>query len=255
MSIKNGGIIGPPNVPSQLTAGGIWSLSNQYAAERNNRWPRPLVSGISLLLEPRNPASYPGSGNTLFDLSGNAINATGGSALSGGFISDTQPYTTASTSILNTDTHSIFFMIQISGSNGAWSKIFGYEAGGSDRSPGIWRWPSSRRIHWRYDPNNSSADFSTNSIVDDGGTEFAPNTWYYVGTTKNGATAISYVNGVAIGSRSVSNPKTAGNAQIKLYPGYNQGTSRMGSVHIYNRTLSADEVLVNFNATRTLYGI
>lgn len=253
--MRNGGLIGPVNVSSAVSATGVWSASDQYFASVNNTWPRELAAGISLWLEPRATASYPGTGTTIFDLSGNGLNATGSAQLLGKFISDTQPYTTASTSILNTDTHSIFFMLQLNGTNGAWSKIFGYEAGGSDRSPGVWRWPSSRRLHWRYDPNNSSADFSTNSIVDDGGTEFSPGVWYYVGTTKSRGTATSYVNGVSIGSRSVSDPKTAGNAQIKLYPGYNQGTSMMGSVHIYNRALSANEVLANFNATRTLYGI
>lgn len=216
----------------------------------------PLVtSGLLLHLDAGNPSSYPGTGTTWFDLSGNGLNATGTSAITQASLLDTQPYQTASTSALNTDTHTVMMVIQINASNGSWSKILGYEPSGTDRSPGVWRWPSTRRIHWRYDPNNTGADFSTNAVGNDLGTEFVPNVWYYVGVTKNGATATSYVNGVALGTQTVSNPKTAGNAAIRLYPEYNQGTSRMAIVHVYNRVLSASEIMQNFNGLRHRFGI
>lgn len=206
------------------------------------------TSGLTLHFNARNILSYSGSGTTLVDLSGSSLNATGPSALNGQFIAQNQNYNTASTSILNTDVHTILFSIQINGITGTWDKIFGYEPSGTDRSPGIWRWPSTRRIHWRYDPGNSSADFSTNAIGDDLGTEFFPNVWYYVGVTKNGATATSYVNGTSLGSRTVSNPKTAGNAQIRIFPGYTGSTSMIRHVHIYNRALSQSEIAANYQS-------
>lgn len=254
--MQNGGIVGFRNIPSAAKASGMWSLQDSYTAVSSGSWPSEINrTGLGLWLDARIPASYPGTGTTWFDISGNGLNATGSSALVGGSLSDRHPYTTATTSLLNTDTHSIFFMIQINGVNASFSKLFGYEAGGSDRSPGIWRHPSTRRLHWRYDPSNTSSDFSLNSIADNAGLEFYPYVWYYLGVVKNGATATRYVNGRAVGSSSVSATKTAGTAQIKLYPGYNDGSSRMGAVHIYNRSLSAAEVLSNFNATRGLYGI
>lgn len=206
------------------------------------------TSGLTLHLNARNISSYSGSGTTLVDLSASSLNATGPSALNGQFIAQNQNYNTASTSILNTDVHTILFSIQINGTTGTWDKIFEYAPSGTDRSPGVWRWPSTRRIHWRYDPNNTGADFSTNAIGNDAGTEFVPNTWYYVGVTKNGSTATSYVNGVSLGTQTVSNPKTSGNATIRLFPGYTGSTSMIRHVHIYNRALSQPEISANFQS-------
>lgn len=170
-------------------------------------------------------------------------------------------WTTATTDVLNTDTHSIFFMIRFNSSvtypqgyTGSWEKIFSYNAGGSDRSPGIWRYPSNRYLHWRYDPANTGADFGPNSIGGPG-TEFTVNTWYYVGVTKNGATATSYSNGANLGTQTVSNPKTAGTAALVLFEYYTASLANINNLLIYNRVLSDTEVTQNFNSIRGLYGI
>jgi hypothetical protein len=167
---------------------------------------------------------------------------------------------TATTDVLNTDTHSIFFMIRFNSSatypngyTGNWEKIFSYNAGGSDRSPGVWRYPSAKYLHWRYDPGNTGADFGPNSIGS--GSEFAINTWYYVGVTKNGATATSYSNGVNLGTQTVANPKTAGTAPLILFEYYTASLANLNNLLIYNRVLSDAEVAQNFNSIRGLYGI
>jgi len=213
-----------------------------------------VTDGLVFYLDAKNPDSYPGTGNTWYDLSPSNLNATGGSAVSTTMgIARNQPYTTASTSILNDDTHSMFFWLQINGSTGTWDKIFGYTPSGTDRSPGIWRWPSNRIIHWRYDPGNTGADF-TSTNIGTGGTEFVPNTWYYVGVTKNGSVATSYVNGNALGTQTVANPKTAGNSTIQLFPGYSGSTAYMAGVQIYSRVISSTEVLYNFNLLKNKFG-
>ena len=131
--------------------------------------------------------------------------------------------------------------------------LFQYAAGGSDRTPGVWRYPSNRYIHWRYDPGNSGADFGQTSLGS-GGTEFAVNTWFYIGVTKNGATATSYVNGTSLGTSTVSSPKTRGNAAITLFP-YYAAPAQIGCVQVYNNVLTAAQVEQNFNAIRRNYGI
>jgi hypothetical protein len=106
---------------------------------------RSVVStNLVLHLNAANTASYPGTGNIWYDLSPSGLNATGSSAITGQALQNNQPYSTVSTSILNTDTHSIFFSVQINSTSGAWDRFFGYPAGGSDRSPGIWRYPNER---------------------------------------------------------------------------------------------------------------
>jgi hypothetical protein len=129
--------------------------------------------------------------------------------------------------------------------------MFSYNAGGGDRSPSVWLYPSERKLHWRYDPANTGVDFSSDSI----GTQFALNTWYYVGVTKNGSSALSYVNGINITSSTVANPKTAGSAAVIINEGYTNPLNNINSLMIYNRTLTASEISKNFNALRGRYGI
>lgn len=241
--------------------GGIFSLDSSRSLILQNQWGGLNTSGLVLNLDATNLASYPGSGNTWFDLSPSGLHATGSSPISSQALQSSQPYTTTTTSILNTDNHSIFFSIQINNSTGNWAKIFGYTPSGTDRSPGIWRWPSSSRIHWRYDPQNSGADFDVTSVsggywphAEPSGTQFQANTWYYVGVVKNGGTAVSYVNGVRLGTSAVINPKYSGASTIQLYPEYS-GSSSMRHVHIYQRSLTDQEVSHNFNVIRSSLGI
>lgn len=168
---------------------------------------------------------------------------------------------TDSSSLLNTDTHSIFFMIRFNttstyGSNGysgSWDKILSYMPAGTDRSPGIWRWPSERSIHWRYDPSNSGCDFGKSSAGT--GDPFNIDTWYYVGVTKNGSAATMYVNGAQVGTSTVSSPKTSGNATLILFESYPNHLASMGIIQIYDSVLTSTQVLQNFNAIRGRYGI
>jgi len=208
-------------------------------------------SGLGLHLDATDPNSNIGINNIWVDLSNNGLNARGTSNISTNYLQANQPYTTNTTNLLNTDTHSLFFSIQINNTTGSWDKIFGFTPAGTDRSPGIWRWPNSARLHWRYDGSNSGADFDVTNVGgfnEPAGTQFQPNVWYYVGVVKNGGTATCYVNGSKIGTSSVTSPKTAGSSTIQLYPGYTQNTSKMRHVHIYNRVLTDQEVYQNYLA-------
>jgi len=231
---------------------GLFNLRSQHEASVLGSWPSVTRSGLVLHYDTTNPASYPGSGTTLYDLSASGLNATGSSAISNQTLAWNQPYTTASTSILNTDTHSLFFSIQINGTTGNWDKVFEYAPSGTDRSPGIWRWPSNKFLHWRYDPNNTGPNIGATGTTGDTtpDVEFATNTWYYVGVVKNGSTATVYINGLPMGSLSVQNPKYSGSAAIKLFPGYSGSTAYMKHVHIYNRVLSDSEVLGNYRTIK-----
>lgn len=175
--------------------------------------------------------------------------------------SSTTTAQTDSSSILNTDTHSIFFTIKFNttsayGSNGysgSWDMIFQFAPGGTDRSPGVWRWPSERSIHWRYDPGNSGCDFGKTAAGT--GYPFDIDTWYYVGVTKNGSSTVMYVNGKQVGTGSVSNPKTSGSAAITIFPYYPQDLATMGLCQVYDRVLTDSEVFTNYSAIRGRFGI
>jgi len=93
--MTNGGIIGPKNNIEPYRTSGLYSLKNQYTANKNDLWEKQIIkNGLTLWLDADNPNSYPGSGNTWFDLSGNGLDATGSSPITSGSLGDTQPYTT-----------------------------------------------------------------------------------------------------------------------------------------------------------------
>jgi hypothetical protein len=225
--------------------------------------PAIIRSNLVLCLDAANPKSYPGSGTTWFDLSGNGRNFAGNSS----FIDSVNGIRSGATwscssslvgNILNTDYHSIFFSIRFNststfpeGWTGSWNKIFEHTGSSGDRSPGIWRYPSNRTIHWRYNPNNTGADFGPTSSSGN----FPINSWFIVGVTKNGGTARSYVNGNEVASSSVSFPKQTGSSNINLFPGYPADIANLNNLLIYDKVLSPQEIQQNFNATRSRYGI
>lgn len=116
---------------------------------------------------------------------------------------------------------------------------------------------------WPYDMGNplitSSATYSLNE-------------WHYVGYTYDGTTLRGYVNGALAGSAAVirQSPGNNGNGMY-YYVGYPTSTNmvtdpgglgqgpasdfRFGGMHVYNRGISAAEVLGNFESERSAYGI
>lgn len=273
--MSRGNLIGITNIPSNTSVTGVWNLFEQYNAVSSNTWFVPITSVVTSGLvgywDSGNSASYPGSGTTLTDLSSSALNMTvNASYINSNGLSSGVSASTPTTSILNTDTHSIFFMLRFdtNGSypnhyNGVWSQIFSFAPSGTDRSPSIWRYENSRRLHWRYDPNNGGVEIAFDTARFDtsisgysllGGTEFPTNTWFYVGVTKNGATASAYVNGSSLGSGTITNPKTAGSSAITLWSGF-VPPARLNALTIYNRAISASEVTQNFNVLRGRFGL
>ncbi len=222
-----------------------------------------VTNGLVLCLDAANLKSYPGSGNILFDLSGNNRHFNGNSS----FIDSINGIRSGTTwtcpsllvgNILNTDFHSIFFTIRFNSTGtfptswtGSWNKILEHTGSSGDRSPGIWRYPSNTTIHWRYNPNNTGADFGPSGSSGN----FPINSWFIVGVTKDGSTARSYVNGIQVATSSVSFPKQTGSSNINIFPGYPADIANIKNLAIYNRSLSAEEVQQNFNALRGRYGI
>ena len=227
--------------------------------------PKITTDGLVFCLDTANQRSYPGSGAVWADLSGNSLNVTGNASyISPSGVTSGASFSTTTTGILNTDVHSIFFMLKLNssvtypnGTTDGWEKIFSYNAGGSDRSPSVWRYPSNRLLHWRYDPGNTGIDISTTNASDYfvPGTEFSLNIWYYIGVTKNGATANAYVNGNYVGTNTVANPKTAGTAAVIINEGYTNPLNNVNCVQIYNRILNATEVSRNYTALKSRFGL
>jgi hypothetical protein len=220
------------------------------------------TTSLSLYIDASLNSSYPNSGNTVNDLSGNSLNFTNAFVRKGKFGINTiwsngNDVDSPTTSILNNDQHSIEMILMFKSSpsypngwTGSWEQFFGYYSGGSDRSPGVWRYPSERRIHWRYSPNNSGNDFGKNSSYE----EFDLNTYYHIVVTKNGGDCKAYVNGDLAAANSVSNPKDSGNSIIRFYDYYTSDLMEIQMCRIYTRPLTETEVQINRDSLKNRIG-
>ena len=92
------------------------------------------------------------------------------------------------------------------------------------------------------------------------------NTWYYIGFTYDGSTLTGYVNGSSAGSAAYTRTTPFNGSGLGLYYGLAaiDGTSlgdgtyancRLGAFHVYNTAISTTQVLSNFNAQRSRYGV
>jgi hypothetical protein len=82
------------------------------------------------------------------------------------------------------------------------------------------------------------------------------NTWYNITFSRSGGTVIVYLNGISIGQISVNASfdsifSLIGAEKTTIY----YSAVRVATVNYYNRALSASEVLQNYNATKSRFGL
>jgi hypothetical protein len=96
-------------------------------------------------------------------------------------------------------------------------------------------------------------DFNTSNI-------FPINNWYNVVVTSNNTTCFIYVNGisqVSNGTGQINNQDAAREVRLGNFKNYSgaEYTGRIATCKVYNRALSAAEVLQNYNATKKRFGL
>lgn len=220
-----------------------------------------VSSGLELYYDPGQPASYPGSGTTLYDLSPSGVNAsiTGSPTDSGNWFTFTGSQTIMTGNLAGLFSgwqHSLEIWVNPSVSCSVFSdlgvaNLGGYHTTGLEfypagptmlSSPMLWSSTSTTRVGVQTTPLNA---------------------WYQIIRVYNGSnTAYGYVNGVKSSDTSI--------VWIPPSPGWylNFGTSdgtnfatgaafqgKLGVVRLYNRVLSQSEVIQNYNATKGLYGV
>ena len=88
-------------------------------------------------------------------------------------------------------------------------------------------------------------------------TGLSANTWYNIFLTRNGSTITVYLNGNSIGTMSGGSPTLAtifsiiGAERTTVY----FSNVKISNVLLYNRTLSASEVLQNYNVIKSRFGL
>jgi len=227
-----------------------------------NRGPKIVTNGLVLALDAASKNSYPGSGTTWTDLSGNNNNATlvNGPTFDSGnggsiFTDGTNDY--ISSPYFGNTTDSFTFA--------AWFKNDNY----SEAKSPLARGRDGSGAGWSIAIGLNTSGTSLSAIVTTSGgtTQFtatstsilALNTWYYLtGVWTAGVSIRHYVNGVleATTNTSSTNLRTSTDgwgigslSTTSFTSGYN------AIAQVYNRVLSADEIAQNYNAQKSRFNL
>ena len=240
--------------------------------------PKIVTDGLVLALDAANPKSYPGSGTTWSDLSGNG---------NGGTLVNGPTFDSENNGSIQFDGVNDYSIIQnynedsnLALSVFAWVKLINQNFTSRGR---YLNWIVNKRdngndrqwqIFTRRDPNGDNRTyvsltlFNGSSIIcsiNEGSVyEVELNKWYYVGFTTlgtSGSTAKTYQNGLLNNTNTLSSNRGTGSRPLAIAtPAWALGNTfnwdgNISSIKIYNRALTADEVLQNYNATKSRYGL
>jgi hypothetical protein len=210
--------------------------------------PNSTSDGLILCIDPGNPKSYPGSGSSAVDLSGQGNNGTlenspTYSSNNGGYLTYngsnqrivcgtfSTSYLTVSTWVYRTSTATV---------QGICRKERGWAVS-------IYNGPL------QVAPGSSWTFYNTGYTI-------PLNTWIHIVYTYSGSGTSQnvYINGSNIYNTTAGTGAiTANNNPVRI--GFDDNNwwwgGNIGSTQIYNRALSATEILQNFNSNRIKYGI
>jgi hypothetical protein len=224
--------------------------------------------GLQLYYEPGDGNSYPGTGTVLNDLSPNAYNGTLTDVTylsSNGGVLD---FDVTATAICDTQAD----ILDVGANDFTWEvwvnidahtvnnqTIFEKEGASSNRSYGLYidAFGAVNRPTFRY-----SFD-GTNWLYHGLWSNSEPmvtGTWYHVAVVRSGASLTGYRNGVAKFTRSdLSTTALFDSPEFLQFGSTNNSFAwldgKLGGIRFYNRALSATELLQNFNAHKTRYGL
>jgi hypothetical protein len=218
-----------------------------------SRGPKTITNGLVLYLDAANKKSYPGSGTSWTDLSGNSNTGT---------LTNGPTFSAANMgSILFDGTNDYVdcgnnSSIQITvGTISAWMK--------TTTNDSSYRGIIAKQYNYSLFVKNSyliaydwgnSADRSTSVNVIDG-------TWKNVvltfsensGTPSNNA--IFYINGISVLTSTIKSVLNSDNLLVGRNAATQEFNGNIAMVQIYNRVLSATEVAQNYTATKSRFGL
>ena len=223
--------------------------------------PSIVMNGLVLCLDAANPKSYPGSGTTWTDLSGNGNNGTltNGptySGSSGGYIDfdGTDDYVTGTIDGFNPDSGcTLETFVRRPTTPGAWRTYFNIKPNSGSNTP-------------FFEMRTSGASLTTTALYFNGTDYFTTaytinsTDFYHMIATYDGAGNINlYINGSLYDTKtSVSSFAIGANPTITIGRAYSNDRPtniEVGVCKVYNRALTALEVQQNFNALRSRFGI
>ncbi len=223
--------------------------------------PELITDGLVIRADASDETSYPGTGNTWFDISGSNRNGT----INGASFQSTDPKNFSFNGTSNTISYSSYdfgnefsfgFWVNPSSRTNIHTFIANTESGGSSNGFKVFMntWNTNDRII-RVETGNGALTAST----------FTPSNtmisgqWQYVfvSISRITSTASIYLNGSLVTSGSVR-PDFNTNSSYLIGSMTNDNwyfQGGMGQFHVYNRILGSSEVLNNFEATREYFGL
>jgi hypothetical protein len=220
--------------------------------------PDLIQDGLVLCLDASDKNSYPGSGTTWYDISGTGNNATLAngvvfSSINGGIfdfdgIDDYAYVNDNSTLDLAGDKSQCIWLYMDQSYSGTGilgksnSSVYGMAISYGWSSGGF------ENIAWN-STNNPQLSPAGSDI----------NNWYYISGVQNGSTRYIYAigsNGIRVVSYSGGTHtwNNALNFTIGQVEGY-YTNMKAGSVHVYNRAITQQEILQNYNAQKSRFGL
>ena len=228
--------------------------------------PPSASDGLVLYLDAANSASYSGSGNTWYDLSGNSNKAT--------FV-DSPSFQSVPQSFFNFDGSNDYMTIvrssSISPTSGLTQEVWfnfstipnaaifiGLQYGSSTNNTyALWMYSSTI-----YGGVNTSGSFAAIGI---GISNISGNKWHNFVHTYDGSAQRLYLDGVLLNSSNITGSiqYDANNTRVLIGAddnggGYNTGagyfhSGKINQIKIYNRALTSDEITRNYNSSKKRY--
>jgi hypothetical protein len=234
-----------------------------------NYSPGIVTNGLTVLLDSMNSKSYPGTGNTWFDISGNNNHGT---------MSNFTGPSAGSVSGYDTNTKWMMFDRHLGGSDGASNNVVNIANSATLKdclcqngmTMSMWlrissavctamtKWDGSWEIYYcsplvfrtqGTGGSDGTSSYSSTSYV---------NAWSNIVATHNGDTRKLYFNGVEILSDNnfIAGQNTTNGVSVGGYSNGNYAfVGAMPCYSLYNRVLSSSEILQNFNAVRGRFSI
>jgi hypothetical protein len=212
-----------------------------------------VTSNLSLYLDASNIYSYSGSGSIWNDIAGTAQNVT---------LYNTPIFTSGNPSYFTFNGTNQYGLgsgtvIPTSGyTKSVWVYLNGYQDNNMVSGDG----------HFMYMGNNASVDKKIYCGHTDWGNYMAYastgtinlNTWYNISLTFNTTDGMKlYINGV-LDSTYTANKNAhpgSGTVNVATFNGGNLLNGRIAKVHCYDRSLTSNEILQNYNAHKTEFGL
>jgi hypothetical protein len=221
--------------------------------------PLIVTDGLMIYLDAANRRSYPGTGNTWYDLRGNVnfalensppflANSAGGSI---GFTAANSHSALSSTNL------SVLTRFSVE----VWHYYTGVNVGNAatlvtEVFPG-----NTSRINYNLGGISGFSDlriaFYNNSWRTSDPYTLTANAWYHIVGSFDGSNFRLYINSVNQITTANAFTPAANTAGIRLMKRWDSGAywgGHLSTVKIYNRALSAVEVLQNYHATKKRYG-